>query len=136
PGARVSRSWPISCSRSHDAAESRELLLPRHRLLLHLREGALELRRRRLARGRTGDLLPRRLRGAHAAAFAPHERDPPLLLRGVRARLPDRLLQPRDVRRAIAVREGVGQVPDPFRVPRGGGRLALAARRALLLARA
>ena len=37
-----------------------ELPLPRHALLLHVREGALELRRRRHPRGRARDLLPRR----------------------------------------------------------------------------
>ncbi len=52
------------------------------------------------------------------------------------ARLPRRLLQPLGLGRARPVGEGPHQVADPLRLPRVRGRLALAARPALLLAHA
>ncbi len=54
--------------------------------------------------------------------------------RRVRARLPDRLLQPRHPPGPDAVRQRHGQVRDPLRVPRGGDRVPRAPWARVLLA--
>ena len=93
-----------------------ELLLPRDALLLHVREGALELRRRASS---LADLLALCFLGAYAVLTRPRVPRTTAVLLGFFAafvaRLPDRLLQPRDARRRSRSSQGDGQVPDPLR---------------------
>ena len=82
--------------------KAHELLLPRDALLLHVREGALERRRARVALSDILALVLPRLRSRSSS----RSRVPlttaraARLLRRLRDRLPDRLLQPRHARRA------------------------------------
>src|SRR5262249_11097555 len=122
-----------------------DALAPPHRLpalrrRLHdeLREALLERRREDRPFGGLVDSLRRRLPVSqtrpprHLAAT--HFRDRDRILRGLPARLSDRLLQPRDDASADAVREGDRQVRPSLRVPRRSDRLPRALERARLLA--
>src|SRR5581483_10803371 len=133
-GGRATRR-SRACSRRSPGEAPDELPVPRERLLRHVREDPLERRRHRVDRRRARDPLPRRVRRRHAPpGRAAHDRRAARVLRDVRRRVPARLLRPLRLGCARAVGEGVHEVGDPLRVPRGGGRLALAARPRVLLA--
>ena len=105
-----------------------ELLLPGDALLLHLREGALELRQRDQPLGHPRARLP----GAFAVLTRPRVPYTTVVLLGFFAAFVVVYLigfyNLDSADGARAVRQGARQVPDPLHVPRRRGRLALAAR--------
>ena len=113
------------------ADEDHALPVPRHGLLRHLREGALERRRARSASrtsSRSASWSSGRSSGsAGTTAAAADLGDRAVLRARLPAHLPDRLLSTRHGRRLRAVREGDAQVGDPHPLPRRRHRVPVSA---------